>query len=127
MTSFLLWLIFFLYFYVTLLISTNIFWMHQLHWIQKSWNIHQKAIHDVISGKWRILETFENQAFHYVSSVSLNLIWILWENLLQNVALKIRSITVPTYLRCVMLLGKYSNRCRNLWRSTKYDRVLVHP
>ena len=37
--------------------------------------------------------------------------------------LKIRSITVPTYSCCVMLLGKYSRRCRNLW-SIKYDLIV---
>ena len=34
--------------------------------------------------KWRILKTFDDQAFHYVSSVSLNFIWILRENFTTN-------------------------------------------
>ena len=48
----------------------NYIWIHQLHWMQKFW----KVIYDVILGKCRILETFFDQVFHHVSSVSLNLI-----------------------------------------------------
>ena len=35
--------------------------------------------------------------------------------------LNIRSVTVTTYSSYIMFLGKYSSRCRNFWRSTKYD------
>ena len=45
------WFIF-AHFYVPLLISNTIFWIHQLHWMQKFWNIHQKVIYDAISGKF---------------------------------------------------------------------------
>ena len=67
-------LVHFTHFYVPLLISNTIFWMHQLHWMKKFWNICQKVIFNVISRKWRVLEAFDDQAFHYLLSVSLNLI-----------------------------------------------------
>ena len=65
--------------YATFNLNT-IFWINQLNWMQKFWNIHQKIIYDVISGKLRVLETFDDQVFHYVLSVSLNLIWVLRHN-----------------------------------------------
>ena len=41
---------------------------------------YQKVIEDVILGEWRIWGIFDDQAFHYVLSVSLNIILILQEN-----------------------------------------------
>ena len=35
---------------------------------------YRKVICDATLGKWRILERFDDQAFHYVLSVSLNII-----------------------------------------------------
>ena len=34
----------------------------------------REGTYDVISGKWRLLETFDDEAFNSVSSASLNLI-----------------------------------------------------
>ena len=88
---------------------------------------------------WRHIGKMENFGEIWWSSLSLCIISVFKYNLnftrkfhskvnvnqklqiLSNVTLKIRSLTVSAYSSYFMLPGNYSSQCRNLWRSAKYD------
>ena len=117
------------HFHVPLLISNTIFWIHQLHWMQKFWNIHEKVICDFI---WRNGEFWRHSMIKPFTMYH-QCRWILSEffgtfSQQAKCKSKISNVIkrdVKNYVCHSPDTFKLRHVARNLWRSTKYEKLQI--